>query len=102
MVNLLIAAAIAIPLVLGVALFLFWRMHRADERQVQALASRLKCPSCGVSCFIWTAEWAVNEPDTDGEIPGVTLLCNQCGKEFNFTMDGALFHHPVLDETDEE
>jgi hypothetical protein len=98
MLNFLIAAAIAIPLGLGAGLFILWRIHRADEREVQALASRLKCPNCGVSSFVWTAQWAVNEPDTDGEIGGVTLLCNQCGQEFNFTSDGTLFHHPSLDD----
>jgi hypothetical protein len=101
MINLLIAAAIAVPLGLGIGLFLLWRIHRADEREVEALASRLKCPACGVECFVWTAQWAVNEPDTDGEISGVTLLCRQCGKEYNFTHDGTLFHHPALDEAEE-
>ena len=98
MVNFLIATAIALPLGLGVALFVLWRIHRGDEREVEALASRLNCPTCDVSSFVWTAQWAVNEPDTNGEIEGITLLCNQCGKEFNFTMDGKQFQHPSLDE----
>jgi hypothetical protein len=101
MVNFVIAIAIALPLGLGAGLFVLWRIHRADERKVTALASRLKCPTCGVSSFVWTAEWAVNEPDTDGEIGGVTLLCTRCGKEFNFTDDGKEFHHPSLDQTEE-
>jgi hypothetical protein len=88
MLDFLIATAIAVPLVLGLVLLVLWRIHRADERRVAALAARLQCPTCGISSFVWSAEWAVNEPDTDGEVGGVTLLCNQCGKEFNFTMDG--------------
>jgi hypothetical protein len=99
MLDLLIAAAIVVPLVIGLALWVLWRVHRADERRVKALAAQVKCPICGVSSFVWSAEWAVNEPDTEGEVRGVTLLCNQCHREFNFTMDGTLFHHPSLDET---
>lgn len=102
MVNFLIATAIALPIGLGVGLFILWRIHRADENRVQALASRVQCPTCGVSAFVWTAEWAVNEPDTEGEISGVTLLCKQCGKEFHFTSAGTLFHHPSLDNDAEE
>lgn len=102
MVDILIATAIVLPIVLVAAWWLFLKLHRADERKVADFASRLKCPTCGVSAFVWTAEWAVNEPDTDGEIGGVTLLCKQCGKEFNFTDDGKEFHHPTLDNSPEE
>ena len=102
MIDFLIAAAVAAPLVLGAAWWLLSRIHRADERRVTALVSRLTCPTCGVSDFVWTAEWAVNEPELGGEVGGVTLLCNRCGKEFHFTDDGKGFQHPSLDDSPEE
>ena len=101
MIDFLIAAAIVVPVVLSAAWWLFSRLHRADERRAMAFASRLTCPTCGISDFVWTAQWAVNEPDME-EVGGNTLLCNQCGKEFHFTDDGKEFHHPSLDDSPEE
>ena len=100
MSDFLITLAIVVPTVLGVALFIFWKLHRAVERRVQTLASRLKCPICGMSSLVWTAEWAINEPDTNGEVSGYRFLCSPCGKEFNVLEDGTLFHHPELDLDD--
>jgi hypothetical protein len=90
MIDFLIAAAVVVPVVLGATWWLFSRSHRADERRVMALASRLNCPTCGVSDFVWTAQWAVNEPDMEEEVG-----------EFHFTDDGKGFHHPSSDDSPE-
>ena len=104
MLTFLIALAVALPTGLGLGWFLLWMMHRAYERRAAAFASRVKCPTCGGSSLVWSAEWAIKEEDTDEEVSGYSFLCPACDKEFHFTEKGDLFDHPSfhLEEMNDE
>jgi len=103
MSDLMIAALIAVPLVLGTIAALGYSLHRSDKRDVQELLPKVKCV-CGHSPLtwnggVWLLEGHVYPPNDDSPHPkedtacfdsGYVFDCPACHRSLSFTRDGRL------------
>ena len=92
-----VALLIVTPIVLVAVVLGVLGVSRADKRQANTLASRIRCPVCDTASLVWTkVVWGVDELHDRHEESwsGFTFRCNQCTKEFNFTRDGRPFQFP--------
>jgi hypothetical protein len=100
--DLVFAAAIAVPVVVGGLGTLFYAMGRSEQKLIASLIARLTCPRCGASPLVWTGVcWLVevyveydessDDESEEGDDGGYEFRCEACTENWWFTIDGALY-----------
>ena len=91
--DILIAAGVVAPLVLGGVWLLLRGAARDAAAAARALVARVPCPRCSARPLEWRGvEWAVDTQyeDRDESAHGLVLHCRRCGGEFRYTDAGEL------------
>lgn len=89
-----IAAAIAVPPVVGGVWLLLRGVARANAAASRALAARLDCPRCRERSLEWRGVvWGedVLYDDREESFHGYVLRCTRCGREDRYTAGGELY-----------